>query len=221
MHATPSSQVRPVPSGAPDPTLQAGLAELFQLGLTVARASARLAEIEGLALEALAEAAAEATKAAASNPASLADAIEASNRAEASDAIRNTIAARMACITDCFDKAARAVRRTAALQARLADGRSFHEQPSAEGTLRGVPGTSGRAANDAERSGRLDEPESGNEISGQANEDVVRAIHRDLDQATIEVAAPARSITPQDRPRIVRPPAEAPMPPMAPPKPDT
>ena len=171
---TPALSPQPAPTSTPDPALQAGLAELFQMGLTVARASARLAEMEGRAIAALADAAAEATRNAIAKPDSLADAIDAVHQAEANDAARDLITTRIASITASFDQAARAVRRTAALQARLAEGRSFHPQ------ARGPGGTATHAANDAERAESGDDPEWGYEIGERPEEDVVRDICRDL-----------------------------------------
>jgi hypothetical protein len=213
------------PASTPDPALQTGLAELFQMGLTVARASARLAEMEGWAVAALADAAAEATRNAIAKPDSLADAIDAAHQAEASHAARDLITTRVASITASFDQAARAVRRTAALQARLAEGRSFHPQ------ARGPGGTATHAANDAERAEPGDEREWGDEIGERPDEDVVRDICRDLApdtqgetpfspplppaiRAICARAARPDPAGPRTRPKIVRAPPE-------PPEPDT
>jgi hypothetical protein len=169
---------------APDPVLQAGLAELFQLGLAVARVMSRLAEVEGRAIEVLAQEAAETTHDAFIQPGSWADAVHAGHKMDTSEAARNVIAARMASITQSFDLAARAVRRTAALQARLAEGRPTREQQPGRERQVGAGGQARQPANDAERADRCDDPEWGDEIAGRSDEEVVRDICRDLGAAS-------------------------------------
>ncbi len=181
----------------PNPAADAALAELLQLALTVARATAALAEIEGRAIDALAATAVEATRAAAAPAASLEDAIEAGRHADASDAARDAIAARLALITDSFEKAARAVRRTIALQARLADPRPFARPRR---TTQAVPAPRPAAhpapANpprDAEPAERPDRPETGNELAGRTADQALQAIHRDLASAAATRPDPATS----------------------------
>jgi hypothetical protein len=180
MSIQPVLAPRTTTADTPDPALQAGLAELFQLGLAVARVMSRLAEVEGRAIEALAVEAAETTRDAFIQPGSWADAVHAGHKMDTSEAAREAIAARMASITQSFDLAARAVRRTAALQARLAEGRRrFARQPGREQQGR-IGGAARQPANDTERAERLDDPEWGNEIAGRSDEEVVRDICRDL-----------------------------------------
>jgi hypothetical protein len=187
IHSFPSSQT--AATRAPDPVLQAGLAELFQLGLAVARVCARLAEVEGRAVEVLAEEAAETTRGAFVQQTSWADAVHAGHKMDTSEAARDVIAARIASITQSFDQAARAVRRTAALQARLAEGWPSREQqrwaqePGRERQV-GAGGAARPPANDAERADRRDDPEWGDEIAGRSDEEVVRDICRDLGAAS-------------------------------------
>jgi hypothetical protein len=180
MPAQPHPTTQTKPASLPDSVLQAGLAELFQLGLAVARVSARLAEVEGRAVEALAEAAEETTRRALAMPTSLADAFDAGHNADISEAAREAIAARIASITQSFDQAARAVRRTAALQARLAEGRPMGAQQPGRVGHAGSGGSARPPANDAERADRRDDPEWGDEIAGRSDEEVVRDICRDL-----------------------------------------
>ena len=183
MNAQPHAIPQTASARAPDPVLQAGLAELFQLGLAVARVCARLAEVEGRAVEALAEEAAETTRGAFVQQTSWADAVHAGHKMDTSEAARQVIAARIASITRSFDLAARAVRRTAALQARLAEGRPTREQQpwvQEPGRERQAAGQAPRPANDSERADRRDDPEWGDEIGGRSDEDVLRDICRDL-----------------------------------------
>ena len=194
----------PAPDRLPDPVIQSALAELLQLGLAVARVASHLAEAEDRAVGALAEAAAETTRAALAPSASLGDALQAGRDADSLDAARDAIAARVASITESFDKAARAVRRTAALQARLAEARPFHRSPPA-GRAPGAT-SAPRPANDAERPERPDAPENGDELRGRPDADIVHDIHRDLAgaaSATLPVVPPAT--TPAARPAPLRP----------------
>ena len=182
LQATPHAQNPP--ASTPDPALQAALGELLQMGLVVARVSARLAEIEGRAVEALGENAAEATRNTLAKPASLAAAIETGHQVDASNTVRDAITARIASITDSFDKAARAVRRTAALQARLAEGRPLRAQTPGQERQPNQGDAARHAGNDAERAERMDDPDWDDEIGGRSDEEVVRDICRDLAPAT-------------------------------------
>ena len=182
--------------GAPDPEFRAALSELVRLGLVVARVAARLAEVEGRAVEALAEAAVAATRRTVGKKASYEDAIEAGRQADVSDVARDGIAARVSCVTAAFEKAARSVRRTIALQARLADGRPFGERAGRDavrgGAIAGRVGDAGRIERDDERSERLeraepaermdwmDTPDWGDEIGARTAKDVMRDVRLDL-----------------------------------------
>ena len=189
----------PLPSRLPDPAIQGALAELLQLGLAVARVASHLAEAEDRAVAALAEAAAHTTLAALAPSASLGAALQAGRDADASDAARDAIAARVASITESFGKAARAVRRTAALQARLAEARPFHHPPSQdrEPPHRPADMTTRSPASDADRADRPDTPEWGDELAGQTDEEVLHGIRRDLAGA---VAVMPPSTVPEARP---------------------
>jgi hypothetical protein len=193
MNAHPRPVVPTTPANVPDPVLQAGLAELFQLGLEVARVLSRLAEVEGRAIAALAEEAAETTRHAFVQQTSWADAVHAGHKMDTSEAAREAIAARMASVTHSFDLAARAVRRTAALQARLAEGRPWLMRAAGRGQEReeAAGGQPRQPANDAERAERWDDPEWGDEIAGRSDEEVVRDICRDLRVAGAGVGANA------------------------------
>ena len=182
--------VTPLPLRTPDPASAAIVAELLQLGMTVARVAARLAEVENTALDALADATAAATHALATPPSSLGDALRAGRDADASEAARDAAIARVALITDCFDKAARAVRRTVALQNRLATGRPFtpavHDRPAHDRPAHDHPGRSptGSRPADAAPAERADRPEHGDEIGAKPDEEVLRDIRRDLAEAS-------------------------------------
>ena len=203
----------PAPDRLPDPATQSALAELLQLGLAVARVASHLAEVEDHAVGALAEAAAHTTRDALAPSHSLSDALEAGRNADTMDATRDAIAARVAAITDSFDKAARAVRRTAALQARLAEARPFHHRPPQNLDPASGPApasrrpTLRRPADDAERPERPerpDTPEHGDELRGKPDEHVLQGICRDLATAkrsheaiVAEPTGATTSITPQ------------------------
>ena len=223
----------PAPDRLPDPVIQSALAELLQLGLAVARVASHLAEVEDHAVGALAEAAAHTTRTALTPSHSLSDALAAGRNADSMDAARDAIAARVAAITDSFDKAARAVRRTAALQARLAASRPFRVSPPQE---RGLPPRRAtapasrrpalrRPADDAERAERPDTPEDGDELGGKPDADILHAIRRDL--AGTASATPGSVLPDAPRPARGQPPGvrTLPPPPSGPPdplpKPDT
>ena len=173
------------PNRPHDPAVHAGLAELFQLGLTVARAAARLAEIEHASLDALADAATKAAQALATTPSSLDDAIRTGRNADTVDAARDAVATRIASVAQSFEKAARAVRRTAALQARLASARPFRD-PAATPARLAIPReqASHAPANDAEPPEHPDTPEDraedGHELGLMTDQQALEAIHQDL-----------------------------------------
>ena len=211
-----------------DPASHAALAELLQLGMTVARAAARLADVENTALDALADATAATTLALATPPSSLGDALRAGRDADASEAARDAAIARVAAITECFDKAARAVRRTVTLQARLASGRPFQDAPpSARGPAAHDRPTSRPA--DADPAERADRPERSDEIEGMTDEEVLRDVRRTLAAAAVDVTR-LPTVIPFAVPPVAAPPVAAPPPsvppgsavtPGSPPAPDT
>ena len=180
------------PNRSPNPDTDAALAELLQLGLVVARVAARLAEMENASLDALSDAAAHATQALATTPASLGDAIRTGREADVMDAVRDAVVARVASITDSFEKSARAVRRTAALQARLIDGRPFStpHPPPVPAPSHAPAGARRKPANDAESPERADRPEHGDEIGTRTGEELLGAIHQDLAVAVAQLAQP-------------------------------
>ena len=207
----PAAPLSP-PARTPDPATGAALSELLQLGLAVARVASHLAEMEDRALHALAEAAAETTRAAHAPSASLADAIQAGRNADTTDAARDAVAARVASITESFDKAARAVRRTALLQARLADPRPVRPAPWQERPSAPATPAPRRPANDAERPERPDTPEWGDELGNRPDDEILHDIRRDL-------AGAAATLPDAPRPAPLKPAIPA-VPPDTPPTPD-
>jgi hypothetical protein len=107
------------PTTAPQP-LRDALAQLVQMGLTVARMVTRVAEAE----TALADAAAQvnAAEGASPMPTSLAEAIEADRAAAAAAEARHTVVARADIVTRAFARIARCIRLTVAQAERLDRG---------------------------------------------------------------------------------------------------
>ena len=168
------------PDSEPDLVFRAALQDLLQMGLRVAGAAARLAEVEGQAVEALATAATDAARVV-TKPHSMESAVEAGRIADASAAARDTAATRIALITGSFERAARAVRRTVALARRIEDKRPLRDA-----------GPTGTAPTQAPRTGpeRLcddlaDRPDPADELGGRTTLDVTRDICRDLELAAL------------------------------------
>ena len=176
----------------PDRIFRHALQDLLQMGLRVASVSARLAEVEGQAVEALAAAAVDAAQIVA-NPHSLESAIEAGRIADASEATRDAAATRIALITASFERAARAVRRTVALGRRIEDPRPFlsphpHDPVATPGLAEA--GSAHAAARAAERlcddlADRLDAAELGDELGARPTLEVIGDICRDLGHAVL------------------------------------
>lgn len=161
---------------------QTALQSLLQMGLRVAAVAARLAEVEGTAVEALSVAAAQAA-AAVPMPDSLAGAVEAGRIADASEAARDAAAGRMASITLSFERAARAVRRTVALARRIEDGRPFGPIVPAAAAPGFAPRAAGPHRDEAARetlADRLDPPEPDDALAGRPVAELLAAICRDL-----------------------------------------
>ena len=168
------------------------LQDLLQMGLRVAAVSARLAEVEGQAVEALAAAAIDAAQIVA-QPHSLESAIEAGRIADASEAARDAAATRIALITASFERAARAVRRTVALGRRIEDPRPFlsphpHDPAAPLGLAEAAHAHA--AARVAERlcddlADRLDAAELGDELGARPTLEVIGDICRDLGHAVL------------------------------------
>ena len=189
-----TATITPFPTRPRSPATDAALDELLQLGLTVARIASRLAAIEDTALDTLAAATTEAAQALRATPATLEDALRAGHAADRCDADRQAAIARVAAITETFEKAARAVRRTAALQARLAAARAF-ENPS-PARAPSLPASHHHHHGEADPA---DRPENGDELRGAPDDQVLHSIHRDLAAAT-EAAAAANPPEPHSEP---------------------
>jgi hypothetical protein len=159
------------------------LQDLLQMGLRVAGVAARLAEVEGQAVEALATAATDAARVI-TKPGSMESAVEAARIADASDAARDAVATRVALIVGSFERAARAVRRTVALGRRIEDTRPLDYTARADTGPRRVSNTTTADRGD-DLAERFDAPEPSDELGGRSTLEVTQDICRDLARAAL------------------------------------
>ena len=203
---------------APDP-FRAALAELVQIGMTVARMIARAAEAETT----LAEAASTANIASGVSPlaTSLAEAIEADQAAAAAGEARRAVITRTETVAAAFNQTARAIRRSILLAERLDRGwaRPSHADDRHAMARRQIA----RAVSDAmvreaqgDHAERLDSLDTLDDVTSRPAEDIIRDICRDLglDPARMPPDPPnqpAASSPPQSlaSPPIPTPPARA------------
>jgi hypothetical protein len=190
----------------PDETARApegfreALAELVQLGLSVARLVGRVAEAEA----ALADAAAQIAAADGVSPLaeSLAQAIEADRAAAAAAEARHTVVARAQIISVEFARVSRAVRLTVLLAERLDRGWATRGKADNRFAMarrqiaRGVEDAIGREA-DGERAEQLTEAlaerleslDIENELANHPAEEIIRKISRELGLAAAQMTA--------------------------------
>ena len=178
------------PARAPEP-FRAALAELVQIGLSVARMVGRAAEAE----TALAEAASTAKVAGGVSPlaTSLAQAIEADQATAAAAEARRTVVARAAAVASAFTRTARAIRRTVLLAERLDRGwarpaiaddrhamaRRQIARAVADAIAREAEGARAERLTDAAAE-RLDSLDTLDDVASRPAEDIIRDICRDL-----------------------------------------
>jgi hypothetical protein len=180
------------PSRSDDPRgpepFRLALAELVQIGMSVARMIGRAAEAE----TALADAAASATAADGASPVatSLAEAIEADRAASAAAEARRDVAARTAMVAAAFTQVSRAIRRTVWLAERLdrgwarPGGADTRHAMARRQIVRAV-GDAIAGEPDAEAlyeslRERLDSLDTLDEIGDRPADDIIRDICRDL-----------------------------------------
>lgn len=178
------------PSSAPD-MFRTALAELVDIGMSVARMVGRTAEAE----TALADSASGARAAEGVSPVatSLAEAIEADRAAAAAGEARQAVVARTQAVAASFTTVARAIRRTVLLAERIdqgwarrgiADDRQAMARRQIE---RGVMDAIGREANGSRAehladalAERLDRPEMLDEIALRPAAEIIEAVCREL-----------------------------------------
>ena len=178
------------PACAPEP-FRAALAELVQIGMSVARMVGRAAEAEA----ALAEAASAARVAEGISPlaTSLAEAMAADQAAAAAGEARRSVITRTEIVAAAFNQTARAIRRTVLLAERLD---RVWARPAATDTRHAMArrqiarAVSGAIAHEAEgdraerlteaAAERLDSLDTLDDIASRPAEDIIRDICRDL-----------------------------------------
>ena len=200
-------------TNAPDP-LRAALAELVQIGMSVARMVGGAAEAE----TALAKSAATASIADGVPPlaTSLAEAIEADQAAAAAGEARRAVITRTETIAAAFNQTARAIRRTILLAERLDRGwacpvaATNHQAVARRQITRAVTDAIARETDGdrAERltetvAERLDSLDTLDDVTSRPAEDIIRDICRDLGLDPARMPAPtARSAARADPPDI-------------------
>ena len=208
----------PKPFHAPEP-FRVALAELVQIGMSVARMVGRAAEAE----TALAEAASTATVADGVPPlaTSLAEAIEADQAAAAAGEARRAVITRTETVAAAFAQTARAIRRTILLAERL--DRVWARPIAADDRHAMAHRQIARAVNDpiarkaeGDRAERLDCLDTLDDVTSRPAEDIIRNICRDLglDPARMPPnpegqSAASRPPRPYPDPPIPTPPARA------------
>lgn len=195
------------PLPAPDQTtiapheFRAALAELVQIGMTVARMVGRAAEVETAVAEAVAQAGA--ADGASALATSLAEAIEADRAAAAAAEARHTVVARTEAVAAAFARVSRSVRLTVLLAERV--DRGWARRPLADDqaamarrqVVRGVEDAIAREAS-GEQAARLSEAlaerletlEGEGELAARPAEEVVAEICRDLGLETVTPLRP-------------------------------